>query len=431
MQVNVPYADRHIEVDLPAENLCFDLSPASAAPVADPAAEIRRAVANPIGAAPLHELARSRQNVVIIGDDNTRVTPTHLIVPVLLDELNRAGVPDSRICVIVASGTHRPMTAQETDQKYGPAVLSRVPVLNHNYHDAANLVDRGTTRRGTRVIVNRQVIEADMRIGVGNIIPHHPTGWSGGAKIVLPGVGGEETVAQMHLLGSREPHLGTVITPMRQEMEDFATVIGLDFIVNTVLNRDGELVAAVAGHFIDAHRAGVAKSRQVCGVQFSRFADLTLSSTSPVDFDFFQADKGIFAAELATRPGGEIVLVSACHEGFSPAHADLADFGGLEDEAIWARVHSGQVGDPLTAAEALALNLIKRRFEVTIVSEGFTPAMARAMGYRHVFPGQLAGYLADRLAVNPALRVGLLRQSAELLPVLEGEAHPTLEAMPA
>lgn len=423
MLLQIPYADQYVRVDIPAGNLCFDLSPANAPPLADPGAEIRRAVANPVGTPPLHELARSRRNVVIISDDNTRVTPTRRIVPLLLDELNQAGVPDSSIRVIIASGTHRPMTAGEIDEKYGEPVRSRVPVLNHNCHDAANLVDYGTTRRGTRIVVNRQVVEADMCIGVGNIVPHHPTGWGGGAKIVLPGVGGEETVAQMHLLGSRDPHLGTVETAMRQEMEDFAAVIGLDFIVNTVLNRDGELVGAVAGHFIAAHRAGVEQASEVYGVPFSEPADLTIASTSPVDFDFFQADKGIFAAEPATRPGGEIVLVSACHEGFSPAHADLADYGSLTDEAVWARVKSGQVRDPLTAAEALTLNHIKRLFRVTVVSEGFTPAMAQAMRFRHVAPDQFPSYLQRRLADSQGLRIGLLRQSAEVLPLLRETAY--------
>jgi nickel-dependent lactate racemase len=425
--MHIPYVDRQIEVEIPETNLCFDLSPASVPAARDPDAEIRRAIANPIGTPPLHELARWRRSAVIIADDNTRSTPTRQIVPLLLDELNRAGVPDKDIRVIIASGTHRPMTPQEIDEKYGPPVLSRVPVLHHNYHDAATLVDHGTTRRGTHIVVNRQVMEADMRIGVGNIIPHHPTGWSGGAKIVLPGVGGEETVAQMHLLGSRDPHLGTVETAMRQEMEDFAKAIGLDFIVNTVLNREGRLVSAVAGHFIDAHRAGVKKAIEVYGLPFFELADLTISSTAPVDFDFFQADKGIFAAELATRHGGEIVLVSGCHEGLSPAHSDLTDFSRLDDEEIWARVRSGQVKDPLTAAEALTINHIKRRFQVTIVSEGFTPAMAEAMGFRHLVPGQLTSYIKQRLERWPQLRIGILRQSAEVLPVFQEAVCPAIE----
>ncbi|MCL4393651.1 MAG: nickel-dependent lactate racemase [Chloroflexi bacterium] len=419
MRIQIAYVNSALEVELAEESLCFDLSPASTPPISDPDGEIRRALAQPIGTPPLSELVRSRRNVVILGDDNTRPTPARAIIPLVLDELNRAGVPDSSIRVIIASGTHRPMTPDEIDAKYGPPVLSRVPVLGHNYLQAENLVDYGVTRRGTRIVVNRQVVEADVRIGVGNIVPHHPTGWSGGAKIVLPGVGGEKTVAEMHLLGSRDPHLGTVDTAMRQEMEDFAAAIGLDFIVNTVFNRHGELVAAVAGHFVDAHRAGVARAKEVFGAPFSELADLTLASTSPVDFDFFQADKGIFAAELATRPGGEIVLISGCHEGFSPSHSDLAEYGSLEDEEIWARVKSGQGVDPLTAAEALVVNHIKRLFKVTVVSEGFTPAMTHAMGFHHVAPRELGEYVKHRMAESPKLRVGILRHSAEVLPILQ------------
>jgi nickel-dependent lactate racemase len=137
-------------------------------------------------------------------------------------------------------------------------------------------------------------------------------------------VGGEETVAQMHLLGSRDPALGRVDTEMRREMEEFAEKIGLDFIVNVVLNCSGLVVDAMAGYFVQAHRVGVEKARQVFGITIPGLADIAISSTSPVDFDFFQADKGLFAAEPAVRTGGEIILVSGCVEGISPAHPELA-----------------------------------------------------------------------------------------------------------
>ena len=247
------------------------------------------------------------------------------MIPILLDDLNRAGIPDSNIRIIISSGTHRAMTEAEIDEKYGPSILSRVEILPHRYKDPESLVHFGITRRGTNIWVNRHVVEADVRIVVGNIIPHHPTGWSAGAKAVLPGVAGEETVAQMHFLGSRDPSLGRVDTDMRKEMEDFAERIGLNFILNVILNRKAELVDAVAGHFIHAHRVGVEKSKKVYGLTIPALADMTISSTSPVDFDFFQADKGITSAEPATQIGGEIVLVAGCLEGISPAHPELAD----------------------------------------------------------------------------------------------------------
>ena len=418
--VAIPYVDRQLETDIPPANLIFDVSPRDVAPVEDFEGTLRQALANPIGTLPLHEMVQAGQKIIVISDDNTRITPTRRIIPLLLDELNAAGVPDQDIQLIISQGTHRPMTPAEIDEKYGQPVLSRVCVLPHRYKDPASLVDWGTTRRGTRILVNKHVVEADVRIAVGNIIPHHPTGWSAGAKAVLPGVGGEETVAHMHLLGYRDPALGRLDTQMRQEMEDFAAQIGLNFILNVVLNWDGGLVGAVAGHFIQAHRAGVEISKTVYGLPIPELADMTISSTSPVDFDFFQGDKGITSAEPATKPGGEIVLVSGCLEGVSPAHPELADYvGKLGNDQVWELVRSGQAPDPLTAAEAIVINDIKAKMRITLVSEGLSPELCAHMGFRHVYPAAFDGYVRQRLAENPRLKIGILRQSAEVLPILE------------
>ncbi len=420
MMIGIPYVDQIMEVDIPEKNLIFDLSPRDVPLVKEYGEAIRKALANPIGTPPLYELVRPGQKVIIISDDNTRVTPTKQIVPLLLDELNKAGVPDSDVKVIISSGTHRPMTEAEIDEKYGEPVLSRAPVLPHKYKEPDNLVDYGSTERGTRILVNRQVIEADVRIAVGNIIPHHPSGWGGGAKAVLPGVAGEETVAQMHFLGSRYPALGKIDTPMRQEMEDFAQKIGLDFIVNTILNRQGQLVDVVAGHFIDAHRVGVEKSKEVYGLSIPELADMTISSTSPIDFDFFQGDKGITSAEPATRIGGEVVLVAGCLEGISPAHPELADYvGRMTNDEIWELLYRGEAPDPLTGAEAIVINDIKDKMGITIVSEGLSPELCQELGFRHVWPKRLAEYISQRLTEEPDLKIGILRQSAEVLPILE------------
>jgi nickel-dependent lactate racemase len=418
--LKIPYVDRMLEVDIPARNLIFDLSPRDVPPVDDFDGTIRQALANPIGTPPLGDLVRTGQKVIVVSDDNTRITPTKKIIPILLDELNAASIPDRDIQIIISQGTHRPMTGAEIDEKYGQPVQSRVQILPHRYKDPNSLVDWGVTDRGTRILVNRHVVEADFRIAVGNIIPHHPTGWSAGAKAVLPGVGGEETVAQMHLLGSRDPALGRLDTEMRKEMEDFAAKIGLNFILNVILNRDGELVGAVAGHFIHAHRAGVEISKRVYGLPIPELADMTISSTSPVDFDFFQGDKGITSAEPATGIGGEIVLVSGCLEGVSPAHPELAEYvGKMTNDEIWAMLRAGQAADPLTGAEAIVINDIKDKMGITIVSEGLSPELCAAMGFRHVYPDAFAHYVRQRLAENPGLKIGILRQSAEVLPILE------------
>lgn len=145
---------------------------------------------------------------------------------------------------------------------------------------------------------------------------------------------------------------------MRQEMEDFAAKIGLDFIPNVVLNRDGGPVGAVAGHFIQAHPAGVEISKEVYGLPIPELADMTISSTSPVDFDFFQGDKGITSAQPATKIGGEIMLVSGCLEGVSPAHPELADYvGRMSNDQIWELARGGKTPDPLTSGLTRCLGI--------------------------------------------------------------------------
>ena len=420
-RLGIPYVNRLLEVEIPDRNLIFDEAPRNVPPASDFQGTLRAALSHPIGTPRLQHLVRSGQKVIIISDDNTRLTPTKRIIPVLLDFLNQSGVPDRDIQIIIASGTHRAMTDAELDEKYGTPVMSRVKILPHRYKDPESQVEYGVTKRGTRILVNRHVIEADFRISVGNIIPHHPTGWSAGAKSVLPGVGGEETVAQMHFLGSRYPGLGVVDTAMRREMEDFAERIGLDFILNVILNRDGELVDAVAGHFIEAHRAGVEKSSGVYGVLIPELADITISSTSPVDLDFFQGDKGITSAELSTKPGGEIVLVSGCLEGVSPAHPELADYvGRMTNDEIWKMLDAHQASDPLTGAEAIVINNIKEKMRITVVTEGLAPPLCESMGLRHIYPGAFADYIGARLIENPAHKVGVLRHSAEVVPILAG-----------
>ena len=418
----IPYIDRQIPVELPAENILFDICPKDYPPVLDFEGTIEQALAEPIGALPLHQRLQPGMKVAIISDDNTRITPTDRIIPILLNAINRAGVPDRDIFILISSGTHRAMTTQEIEEKYGQAVLSRVPILPHRYKDPSELVEYGKTASGTRIFVNRRVIEADFRIAVGNIIPHHPAGWSGGAKAVLPGVAGEETVAKMHLFGSRYPALGVIDSAMRREMEAFAEQIHLDAILNVVLNRAGELVGAVSGHFIHAHRKGVALSKEVYGIPIPARADLVISSTSPVDFDFFQGDKGITSAEPAVKDGGEILCVSGCIEGISPAHPELVDYvGKLTNSQIWEKLEQGEIPDPLTAAEAIVINDIRDKMRITMATGGLSPQICQSMGLGHIEPDRLNAYLQQRLKENPQLTIGIMRQSAELFPYIGTE----------
>jgi len=414
--VNIHYGKEILTLKIKENSLRHELKPADIMPVENVQDELLRALKDPVNSVELGMIVRRGNKVVILADDITRLTPVRDILPHVLGVLNKAGVPDEDITLVIALGTHRSMTDAEIREKYGDEVVRRIKIVNHDCLNKDLLVHYGTTRRGTDIWVNRTVVEADVRIAVGNIVPHHPTGWSGGAKILLPGVAGQLTTGQFHLLGATEQLLGEIETPCREEMEDFASNTGLEFIINTVLDRDGRIVRIVAGHMIDAHREGVKWGRRVFGAPFSEKTDITISSTFPVDFDLFQADKGLFSAAISTKRGGEIILLSPCYEGVSPTHPEAVDLAGLTGAELMelaSNPHSGH--DPLSTAEVLYFNTAKQGFKVTLVSDGIPDMIAEKLNFNPVRVRDLQGYLDRKLRED--LTVGVIHNSAETLPV--------------
>ncbi|MCZ6672810.1 MAG: nickel-dependent lactate racemase [Verrucomicrobia bacterium] len=415
----IQYGPQTITLDIDSSRVSFILQPGEM-PIVETRQELYRALAVPIGAKPLRDIVKTGDRVVIMGDDATRLTPTKEIIPIILDELNAGGVPDKDLELIIATGTHRAMTEEELEDKYGSGVTNRIKVTNHDCLNTDNLVPCGTTSRGTDIWINKTVMEADVAIGVGNILPHHPTGWSGGAKILLPGVAGEHSVGQMHLLGATEQQLGKIDTPCREEMEDFAHETGLDFIVNTVLDREGNVVRIVAGHFIEAHREGIQWGQKVFGVPFKEKTDITLSSSFPCDHDLFQATKGLFSTVHCTKQGGEVILISPCTEGVSPTHPETVELAKLSDHELLALAADPESGhDVLSITAALYLNSSKRAVNVTLVTEGIPKETVEKLGFRHLRPSDLAEYLTFRLAEDPNATLGIVHNSAEVVPLQE------------
>jgi nickel-dependent lactate racemase len=415
-QVSIHYGKQKLSLRLKPEAMKYELFPAGISPVKNVRDEVVRALTNPIQSDELKRIVRKGHRVVLLADDITRLTPTREIIPVVLDELNAGGIPDSDITLVIALGTHRPMTKEEIIGKYGEAVTGRIKIINHNYLDKDQLKHYGITRRGTDIWANRFVVEADVRIGIGNILPHYPTGWSGGAKILLPGVAGEKTTGQVHLLGATEQHLGHADTPCREEMEDFAKLTGLEFIINTVLDREGKLVRAVAGNYVAAHREGVKWGMKVYGVPYGEKTDITLSSSFPVDNDLFQSSKGIFSAMNSTKKGGEIILLSPCYEGVSPTHGETVELAHLSDEELFAKGRDPENRhDMLSITAALYFNTVKKGFRVTLVTDGIPDEIVRKLGFYPLNLSTLQSYLDNRLKDN--LTIGLMHNSAEIVPL--------------
>lgn len=384
VRITIPYGHDTCSFDVPNMNMGDVLRPNHVRITEDCEGIITRAIANPIGTPPLEQLVRGKREVVIIVDDFTRPTPVDRIVPLLLDRLNAAGISDCQIKIVIALGTHRPMTEKEILERLGTDPVRRVHVLNSHFADKGELVDCGVATDGTRLWVDRHVMESDVRIGIGTILPHPVAGWGGGAKIIYPGVGGADTVAHYHLQQTQLTRnvFGDITSPIRANMERWVEQLGLHFIVNVICTPEGKIYQAVAGHLIEAHRRGVEYAKNVYAVRVKQKADIVVASSYPAGLDLWQAGKGMMSADLMTKDGGTIILVTPCPEGIGP-HRELAEFIGDDDpDTLATRAFAGEFPDPVVVAVAVTLARMRKRTRFAIVSEGLNAAQCEQMKMR-------------------------------------------------
>jgi nickel-dependent lactate racemase len=222
--------------------------------------QMEEAIRNPIGSPRLRELARGKKRAVIVFDDMTRPTRTFELAPILLSELTAAGIREEDITFVCALGTHGALTMNEFRKKLGRHIVERFRVFNHNIYE--NCVEVGTTRRGTRLMINREVAEADLKVAVGCVTAHAQVGFSGGGKIILPGVAHVDSIAHYHIdveaMGKETTGLGNFDNNiLRFEIEEGARMAGLDFLVNVTVNSRGATTAVFAGELLQVHEAAV------------------------------------------------------------------------------------------------------------------------------------------------------------------------------
>ena len=417
--VTLPYGNDTVEVRIPSENLIGVYSPNELEPVADVRNEVVRALGNPIGSKPLRDVVRGSSRGVILADDMTRLTPVDKILPAVLDEMNAAGVRDEQVTVVIALGTHRFMTDAEIVERFGDEVVKRVAIRNHDFKNPEALVDLGTTPNGTRVWINRDVYEADFTLGIGSIVPHHIPGFSGGAKIVQPGVSGEETTAQTHLLSVRAPrsYVGVESNPVREEMNEIARRIGMNVICNVVLNRRGEVVGAFFGDTVEAFAAGVKLSKRVYGVEIPEEADIVIAGSHPCDIEFWQAHKTLYPSDRAVKAGGTIIVVTPCDEGVAVTHAGILELTHYTAEELRRKVAAHELHDEVAAALAIAWAQVKERESVFLVSRGIDEESARRLGFTRFDTVQAACDAALAQHGREA-RVAVLTHAPDMLPLI-------------
>lgn len=317
--------------------------------------EIREAIENPIGTPPLSEIAKGKEKVVIIFDDFTRPTRAADVIPAVLDSLFSAGIKPEQICFISALGTHRPMTRNELAGKLGEDIVMSYPVYNHNAW--GNLVDMGKSSSGTPILVNREYASCDLRIGIGCIIPHVDAGFSGGLKIVLPGVMGMETINYNHMVvtprnpdGSmKEFAFGKVYgNALRDDGHEVVQKVGLDFKVDVICNELRETVKIYAGDGLESFYEGVKFGKKFYATMPELGTDITVSNTFPIEDE---AGKGLWPCYLSTREGGDAVML--CHSPDGQIH----HYGN-------ARFGSDYGGEQFAMARKLPESQYKRTFIV-------------------------------------------------------------------
>jgi len=417
--LTIPFGGEPYELEVPDRNLAKVLGPKPSRAVPDLEAAIEAVLDAPIAQPPLEAWVKPRDRVLVVSDDATRLTPVHRMLPALLRRLNAAGVPDANIACIMALGTHRYMTEAELRAKVGDAVFGQIRVFNHEWRNPEALVDLGTSSQGTSLLVNRAVVEADVVIGLGAVVPHHIPGFSGSSKIIQPGVCGDRTTAETHLLSCEsggDSYLGIEDNPVRRDMDDMADRVGLSTIFNAVLNEAGEAVGLFYGAMRPTFKAGVKLAREIYGVEYRETPDIVLANSHPCDLDFWQSHKSLYPAQRMVKPGGTIIVCTPAPEGVSPVHTELLEFTAWPSQAIKAAYRDGRLTNGVACALAIAWAMVREHASVINYSPGITPEEKAKLGHTHA--PTLAWAVEEALRrQGPDARLSVLTHAPELLPI--------------
>jgi nickel-dependent lactate racemase len=296
------------------------LEPSSLPPCPNPRAEVLHALADPLGAPQIGNLARAGMKVALVIDDGSRPTPVAKILPAVVAELESAGITRAQMSLVPALGLHRPMAQEEIAQRAG-LELEGVQTVTHNCDDLQQMRFLGTTSYGSPAWINRTVADADLVISIGCIEPHLIASFGGGYKNIIPGVAGRATVAHNHGLNCAPGTFNMVgqpidRNPMRLDLEEGCRMLGNKvWMVNAILNHCKEIVRVVAGDPITAHRAGVEVSARLNGVRIPRPADVVITDSHPMDQDLRQGVKALANTIRAVKPGGVLITVVRAEEG--------------------------------------------------------------------------------------------------------------------
>jgi lactate racemase len=326
MKVQLSYGSGCLEVDVPPDRTTI-IEPEFRPPVKDPRGAVTAALRAPLGRPPLREVVRTGQRVAISICDGTRSQPRREMLEAVLGEIPH--VPAADVVIMIATGTHRGNTPAELEAMIGPDLLSRYRVVNHDARDPASLAPVGTTSSGVAVSLNREFLNADIRITTGMVEPHFFAGFSGGPKMACPGLAALDTVLTLHdarRIGDPNATWGiTEGNPIHDDVREIARMVGIHFAVDVTVNRDKQITNVFAGDLVAEHREACNAARQDAMRAVPQPFDVVLTSNSgfPLDQNLYQAVKGLSAAARVIKAGGSIVIAGECRDGI-PAHGSYA-----------------------------------------------------------------------------------------------------------
>ncbi|MHA1596024.1 MAG: nickel-dependent lactate racemase [Candidatus Asgardarchaeia archaeon] len=383
MLARIPYGKGKVEVEFPEDTMVLE------AKFPEPREEgdkvVEESIKRPICSSAL-ETIREGKKVLVITTDATRATPNKVILPIILSEIFERGVREDDVKLLVANGLHSPMDDKQIEEFFGKEVLEKVDVLNHDAYDEGSLVKLGKTSFGTPVILNKEVIDSDVVIGLGMIEPHFFAGYSGGRKIILPGVSGAESIMKNHsfkMISHPKARYGILDgNPIHEDMLEFLSFAKLDFITNVVLDKERRIVGAFSGDPIKAHLSGVSFLEKFVKVR-GKEVDVVVTSNGgyPLDRNLYQAVKGMATGEMVVREGGVIIILADCVDGIG--HEEFYEImcQGEKPEDVLEYIRKNEPIPDQWQAQILARVL--KKADVVVVTKGVKEDRIEEMKMRY------------------------------------------------
>jgi nickel-dependent lactate racemase len=424
VRIRLDYGTEGLDVDLPDERVTV-IEPIPRPAVPDARATLLQAIRSPLERAPLRETVRAGQKVAISVCDITRAQPRIEQIQALFEELPQ--VRDEDVTIFIATGTHRGNTPAELERMLGRELLSRFRVINHDSRDASTLARVGTTSTGVQVFLNREFLQADVRITTGFVEPHFFAGFSGGPKMVAPGLAGLDTVMTLHdarRIGHPLATWGvTEGNPIHDDVREIARMVNVHFALDVTLNREQKITAAFAGDIFAEHRAACASAKDTAMRQVPAPFDVVVTTNSgyPLDQNLYQAVKGMSAAAKIVKRGGTIVAAAECRDGL-PNHGS---YGAVLASAPNPAALLEMICAPGYAVpdqwQVQIQAQIQTRAQVLIKTDGLGPDEIRAAHFTPI--DDVSRAVRSALAhVGTAATLCVLPQGPQTIPYLATEA---------